>query len=285
MRMICRLLLTGNVFIFLGLCLALAGFCGPAWFRTSYPPGPEPTWTLEEGIWLARFCRHITGECIFTVRERVFSEIGIVRSFSPLDEPHWLEFKVLSVASPLSGITDMMITAVTLTKVNKSEMAPKHLLLISSSAFFSIVSFSMLFVPVFKVTHVTTKFSHFGKAADCWSFVLASTGAACMFAASAAVGLALAKAAFKLCDQKNKSRESHRRRDEQLRRNEIIARYFHGENRAYGSPFDEDSIVNNELRVSTDTDSAYSVISNGGLNDRNTGHALHLPMSSEITTV
>ncbi|WAQ96445.1 hypothetical protein MAR_029135 [Mya arenaria] len=263
MRMICRLLLTGNVFIFLGLCLALAGFCGPAWFRTSYPPGPEPTWTLEEGIWLARFCRHITGECIFTVRE-------------PLDEPHWLEFKVLSVASPLSGITDMMITAVTLTKVNKSEMAPKHLLLIS---------ISMLFVPVFKVTHVTTKFSHFGKAADCWSFVLASTGAACMFAASAAVGLALAKAAFKLCDQKNKSRESHRRRDEQLRRNEIIARYFHGENRAYGSPFDEDSIVNNELRVSTDTDSAYSVISNGGLNDRNTGHALHLPMSSEITTV
>ncbi|WAQ96463.1 hypothetical protein MAR_029153 [Mya arenaria] len=240
-------ILRGNVFIFLGLCLALAGVCGPAWFRTSHPPGPDPTWTLEEAF-----------------------------GWQALDEPHWLEFKVLSVASLLSGFAAMVIAAVTLTKVHNSDMAPKHILLIS---------ISILFVPVLKVAHVTTKTSNFGKAADCWSFVLATSGAACMFTSSAAFFLALTKAAFNLCDQKSRRREHHRRRDESLRRNEIIARHFHDTNRAFDSASEENSIVNNELRVSADSDSTYSVISNGGLNNRNTGHASHLPMSNEITIV
>ncbi|WAQ96444.1 hypothetical protein MAR_029134, partial [Mya arenaria] len=264
MRIFCSLQLTGNVFLILGLCLALGGVCGPAWFRTSHPPGPDPTWTLEEGIWLARFCRHKTGECIFTVRERVFSEIGIARSLSPLDETHWLEFKALSVASLLSGFVAIVTAALTLTETNKSDMTTRDLLLIS---------ILMLFVPVLKVAHVTTKISYFGKTSDCWSIVLATTGAACMYAASACFVLAVTKAAFNLYDQKSRRRERHRGLDEQLRRNEIIARHFYDANGTFVSPSDENLIVNNELRVSADSDSAYSVISNGGLTERNNANA------------
>ena len=69
------------VLVFLGLCLQMVALFSPAWCTIG---GDErnPSWRIQEGIWMAKFCRMKTGECILGERGAVLKEIGLEESLS-----------------------------------------------------------------------------------------------------------------------------------------------------------------------------------------------------------
>ena len=76
------LVFPGTLQIAFGCVLGLVAIVGPSWFRTHHVLDGSPHWTLDEGIWTARFCKHTNATCYFAARENVFSRIGIQRSLS-----------------------------------------------------------------------------------------------------------------------------------------------------------------------------------------------------------
>lgn len=67
--------------IVIGFCVQLAAVFSPAWL-TADDSKEKTSWTLKEGIWLARFCRLQTNECFTGKREAILEKIGAKGSLS-----------------------------------------------------------------------------------------------------------------------------------------------------------------------------------------------------------
>lgn len=80
LRSLRRWVAASAILEFIGLCIQLVAVFGPAWFYTT-DGHSRSRWRLQEGIWLARFCR-ADDTCITGRRENVFEKIGVDESLS-----------------------------------------------------------------------------------------------------------------------------------------------------------------------------------------------------------